>query len=320
MINSGQRQLMAKKEVTMGTYLAPVPASDFDVKIYDLGDISRDYGHTGGMNYADGTFIKGPSYAGKKSGSIQFKTELQFSGTLATSPKWFKIIEACGYQVTNATNAKATWDGKPNCQSLTLHHNQYNCGSSPTGVCDVLAGAVGTFDLGAESVGAPIMFNWTFTGKSGGTIDLAGGSFTLPSGFDTAPCQLWIGSGTTLTIGAYVYRVYSWTFSQQNDVKTEDNAADVTNGISTGIARHAIKGANPQLKLVAERVAKATNDPYSLVENSTVQATAVIATSNFDITFSGVQMIDIQAGNKDDTATEEITLKINTVEFKQARL
>lgn len=315
--NSMQRQLIAKQEATAGTYGAPTYATDFNVKTYEVGDVQRDFGHTGGANYADGTMIKGKSYSGKKSANVQFSVELQYSGTLATAPKFSKFHECCGYVTTETVNAKLTWDGKPYCKSMSIHATQYECGSSPTGIADVIAGAVGTFDMSAEGVGSPVMIQYTFTGKYGGVIDLAGGTFTLPSSYDTSSCEKFLGQYSTLTIGAVVYRVYAWTFSQQNDIQSEDKADDICNTVETGIDRFAIKNASPQLTLTAKRVAVATADPYTLTEDDTVIATAVLATNNYDITFTGVQMIDVQAGNTNDTATEEITLKIDQVEFKQ---
>jgi hypothetical protein len=120
-------------------------------------------------------------------------------------------------------------------------------------------------------------------------------------------------------MGGYVYRVYSWNAVLGQDIQSEDNSADVTNSIETGIARMAIKDANAQLTLTVEKVAKATNDTQALAIGDTVAATAVFATPHFDITFGIAQVIDVQAGNTNNTASETLTVKFDTLEIKQAR-
>lgn len=316
-INSGQRQLIAKAEATRGTYSVPVPATDFDVIPLELGDISRDYGHDGGVNTADGTFITSLSYSGKKMATIDFMTDLAWSGDELVAPAWWKFPLACGYfsTVDGVNPAKIEYSGKPSCGTLSMVFNQFECGQDPVGVQDVMAGCAGDFTIGVDSVGSVIRPSFTFSGKYGGTNDLSAGSFTAPTGTDGTISDVFLGA--TLQIGADLYKVYSWTFSQQNDVQSEDNNADVTNGVATGIDFFAIKNANPQLAITAVRVGKTTRDNVADTIDNTKYASCVITTTHHVMTFSGVQPIDCQLGNSNETATEELTLKIDTVKFEQ---
>lgn len=316
-INSGQRQLIAKAEATRGTYSAPIPATDFNVVVKELGDISRDFGHDGGVNTADGTFILSESYSGKKMATIEFMTDFAWSGDALVAPAWWKFLLGCGYFSTvDAVNpAKIEWSGKPSCGTLSMVMNQFECGQDPTGIQDVMAGCAGDFSISVDAVGSVIRPSFTFSGKYGGTVDLSAGSFTAPSGTDGTLADVFLGA--SVTIGNDVYKVYSWTFSQQNDVQSEDNNADVTNGVATGIDFFAVKNANPQLTISALRVAKTERDNVADTIGNVKYATGIISTTHHTITFTGVQPIDVQLGNTNETATEEITLKIDTVSIEQ---
>ena len=316
--NSRSRQLWYKKQVTRGTFVA-VTSADQKVIVYDRGDIKRDYGHTGGADRADGTFNKGRSYSGKKSASIDFKAELQFSGVLATSPKVFDLLEGCGCYVTNTTNAIATWTGVPNCQCIEFGLPEYSCGSTPIGLVEHISSAAGSFEIGAESVGAPVYIKFNFTGKQAGQVDIAAGAMVAPAGFDTAVCEKFLGSASTFTMNSIVYRVYSWNAVVGQDLQAEENSADVTGGIDTGIFAYGVKGCNPQLTLTVERVGIATNDIYAAVEGDTTYATATLATAHFDILFTVAQVTDIQAANSNGTSAETLTVKFDTLAIKQMR-
>lgn len=316
-LNSGQRQLIAVAEGTRGTYQAPVPASDFDVIVLELGDIARDFGHDGGAPTADGTFITSESYSGKKMATVDFMTDLAWSGDELVAPKWWKFPEACGmFSTVDAVNpAKIEWSGKPSCGTLSMVFNQFECGQDPTGIQDVMAGCAGNMSISVDAVGSVIRPSFSFSGKYGGTADLAQGSFTAPSGTDGTLSDVFLGA--SVTIGSDIYKVYAWSFDMQNDVQSEDDNADTTNGVATGIDFFAIKNSSPQLTITAVRVAKTERDNVADTINNVKYATGVIETTHHTMTFAGVQPIDDQLGNTNETATEELTLKVDTFVIEQ---
>lgn len=313
--DSASRQLIAKKQAVRGTYGAPSYATDFNVKCVEVGDPSFDFGHDGGVAVADGKFGLSKSYAGKKQASISFKTDLCWSGTLLTAPKWFKFLEGCGYVTDLVTAAKSKWTGRPECVGVDFHLPVWSCGNTaPIATTDIISSAAGTFSLNAEGVGSPIRMEFEFTGKYGGRIDETQ-AFTAPSSFDTSDCEVYLGS--TVTVGATTYTAWSWTFTQGNELVSVDNPADTTNSVKTGINYFKIANAKPQLTMQKLRTTKAISDPIGATIDNTIYSSIVIELKNFTITFTGVQAIECASGNANESMVDEMTFKIDTVEIKQ---
>ena len=316
-IDAASRQLISKLEVTRGTFLAPVASTDFDIKTYDLGDCSVDLGHDGGVDMADGTFKTSKSYSGKKSAKLTFKTDFCWSGTLATAPKWWKYMRACGFIIdTTGAAAIAKWTGRPNCQSLSMYYKNWQCGTDPKGMAEVIAGAAGSFELNADSVGAVIRAAFNFTGKYGGRIvNETALDFVLPSSFDTADTEQFLGA--TVTVGGTTYAANSFQLTQGADVQVIEDSADTTNSVKTGIGYYAVKKAKPQLTLQKLRVLKSVNDPMAESIANTIYSTVVIELLHFTITLSVAQAIDVQDETANESKADKIVLKIDEIEIKQ---
>jgi len=268
------------------------------------------------MNVADGKFGLGKSYAGKKQASISFQTDMNWSGTLATAPKWFKFMEGCGFVTdTSGLASISKWTGRPECVGLSFHLPVWSCGNTaPIAVSDIIAGACGTVSFGAEAVGAVIRMAFEFTGKYGGRIDETQ-AFTAPSGFDTADTQVYLGS--TVTVGGTAWTAWSWNFTQGGELTSVDDPADITNGQKTGISYFKLGNVKPQLTMQKLRSTVASQNPVSAVINNTVYATIVIELTNFTVTFSGTQPIEISNAVANESMVDELTFKIDTVEIKQ---
>lgn len=314
--DSASRQLVAKKEVTRGTYLAPTYASDFNVKCLEVGDPSFDFGHDGGVNVADGKFGLGKSYSGKKQSSISFQCDMNWSGTLATAPKWFKFMEGCGFVTdTGGAAAISKWTGRPECVGMSFHLPVWSCGNTaPSATTDIIAGAAGTVSFGAEGVGMPVRMAFEFTGKYGGRIDETQ-AFTAPSGFDTADCEVHLG--TTVTVGGAPYKAWVFNFALGGELQSVDDPADLTNAIKTGILYYKLGNVKPQLTVSKLRSAVSSNNPIADVTGNTVFASIVIELTHFTVTLSGAQPIEIAAAVANESMTDDITFKIDTVEIKQ---
>ena len=315
---SNTRQGIFKLEGTRGTLETIDYATDFDVILYDLDDGSRDSGHDGGANSADGTYALGKSYAGKKSLTKTFMTDFQPSGTATVAPVWWKFLEACGFVLTaDATNAFATWHGRPACKGISGEFPMWRCGvdATTTGDAEVMAGGAGTFSFGADTVGGVIRPSFTITGKDGGIKELAAGTFQKPSGFDTTDCEVFLGH--TMVMGGYTYKVWAFNFDLQGDIQSNDDSADETNGIKTGIDHYVVVNANLQATMTVERVAKATNDPIADLYNNVVNSDIVYTMNGFEITFNTAQNIDVQNTTTNEQGSQELTIKIDTMVIKQ---
>lgn len=315
---SNTRQGIFKLEDPRGTLATIDYSTDFDVNLYDLDDGSRDAGHDGGANIADGTYALGKSYSGKKSMTKTFMTDFQNSGVATTYPKWWKFLEACGFVLSDDTvNAFATWHGRPACKGISGEFPLWRCGvdGSTTGDAQVMAGGAGTFSFGADSVGAVIRPSFTITGKDGGIKALSAGSFQKPSGVDTTDTEVFLGH--TIVMGGYTYKVWSFQFDMQGDVQSNDNSADVTNGVKTGIDHFTVVNANIQATMTIERVGIAENNPVEDLFNNTVYSNIVYTMNGFEITFNTAQNIDVQDTTTNEQGSQELTVKINTMQIKQ---
>jgi hypothetical protein len=198
---------------------------------------------------------------------------------------------------------------------MSFHLPVWSCGNTaPTATSDIVAGACGSVSFGAEGVGMPIRMAFEFTGKYGGRIDETQ-AFTAPSGFDTADCEVYLGS--TVTVGATTYTAWSWNFAQGGEMQSVDNPADVTNLIKTGINYFKLGNVKPQLTMQKLRTTVASTNPVADVMNNTVFATIVIELTKFTITMSGAQPIEIAAAVANESMVDELTFKIDTVEIKQ---
>lgn len=312
------QQGMGKIEAARGVYVPLDPSTDFDVLLYNLDDGTKDLGHDGGAPVANGTTIMSKSYAGKKSITHTFETDMLTSGVLNTPPKWWKFLRACGLvQDATGTNAFITWTGKPNCEKMTMEFPTWECGQDPTGDFEIMAGAVGTFEIACEGAGSVIRPSFTMTGKFGGvTKKTTTGDFVTPTGYDTGDSEVFLGA--TITMGGVVYNVFAWTLTFQGDIQSKDDQADVTNGVKTGIDYFKVANANPQLTMTLERVDDISNDVIGDTMNNVVYSDAVFTFSGgTQMTLTGVQPIDNQNGTMNEEITSDITCKVDTFEFIQ---
>lgn len=310
-------QLVVKKQTDISTYLLPVYTTDMNIKFYDVSDVKRDYGHTGGGNYADGTSFVGESVSGKKPKGIDAVTKLRWSGTLATAPKDWILFEAAGCRVdTSGLAAKVVWEGMPTCNALSI--DRYIWRSCPTkqAQIDKIASAVANFTISFDGVGSELMVNWNFQGKDAGEAAYTG-AFALPSGIDTVLKGEQL-LGATLTHAGYVYRIYSGTYTHNANPQEVPNSNDTTNGVKTGIDHYKIGGkVNATLEVEAVRVMLADSNPYASVRNNEVASTTVLDLEHLTMTFTGTQMIDAQAGTQNETPTEKFTFMTKGWEIVQ---
>jgi len=312
--NSKTRQLIAKKQDVIGAYVAPDYASDQDVEIYVLGDGTTDFGHTGGADSANGLMTKGTSYSQMKTHTRTFQVDMKPSGDITVAPKWWKFLEGCGFKVDETgANATAIWSGRPTCTPLDIDFPQWACDGSG-GTAFVMSSATGTFDLAWDNAGGVLMPSFTFMGKYGGFKDVVEGLFQLPSGEDTTACSTFLGA--TTTFGGIAHNVWSGSVTQGADNQALPKSDDITNGIKTGISYVKVAGAEVQCTLNVERITKAAYDYEGDIINNTELASVVFAFDGFELTLGLAQSTDWQPSTANESGAFDITMKIDTIQFK----
>jgi len=313
--NGKSRQLIAKEQATVGTYVAPTYTSDQNVLIYGLDDGSNDFGHTGGADNANGLFTKGRSYSQQKTHTRSFQTDMQASGTLNVAPLWWKFLKGCGFSVdTSGANAFALWSGRPACQTLDFDFPQWNC-EGGDGTAFVMSSATGSFELSWDNSGGVLMPSFAFTGKYGGFKELDSALFALPSGNDTTQCATFLGA--TATFGGQAHNVWAGSVTQGADNQTVPKSDDVTNGIKTGVSHVAVKGADVQATLTVERIDKTGYDYEADITGNVVFSDVVLAFDGFEMTLGVAQTTDWQPSTNNESGSFDLTLKIDTIKLKQ---
>ncbi len=314
-MNSAGKQLIAKTEAVRGVYGAPSYDDDFNVQVYDLNEQTIDAGHTGGNAVADGLMGKSKSLAGRKQTTIEFWADMVWSGDIAVAPKSWKFLEACGLTIDETgANATATMDGRPSFKTLSMDMPIWNDTVNPTGVAEVIAGACGSVEIGAEEVGGEIKMKFSFTGKVGEPKTLTAGTFKTPTGVDTADGLTYLGC--SVVKGATSYKAWSWNVAMNGDVQPEHNANDTTNGAQTGIDFFKVGNVAPSADMSVTRISTEsdTTDTFDNVDYTSL----VITMPHFEITLSGeVQNVGIARSNNNETATDDINVKFNYIQIKQ---
>ncbi len=317
-MDRSSQQIIMKQEAVRGTAETIVPSADNNLEVYELDEGKKDYGHTGGMEVADGTTKKGKSYSGKKSSVRSFKVDFLAGADVMTAPVWWKkLLEAmCGWVVTDGheTNpATAEYTGRPECNSGTMLLPLWGCGQAPTGKGEVMAGCAATFDIEVGTSGDLIQPKFTVTGKYGGKSDLT--TFSVPANYDARECAQFLG--TVFQIGSTAYNVWGFTISFGGSIVPYDKAGDVTNGIKTGIGYFKVGNANPQITFKVDQYEDDTEGLELAVISNTVWPTLTIDIGICDIELGVVQPTDDQNGTENESVSSEITCKVDTIKFTQ---
>ncbi|MCP4255947.1 MAG: hypothetical protein GY774_00300 [Planctomycetes bacterium] len=317
-MDRSSQQIVIVGESTRGTAEAVDLATDNNLEIYELDEGQRDFGHTGGMEVADGTTRKSKSYSGKKTATRSFKVDFLAGADIQTAPVWWhKLLKGmCGWVVTDghATDpATAEYTGRPECNSATMLLPLWGCGQAPTGKGELMAGCAATFDIEIGTSGDLIQPKFTVSGKYGGKSDLT--TFSVPAGYDARECAQFLGS--VFQIGATAYNVWGMTISFGGNIVPYDKQGDVTNGIKTGVGYFKVGNANPQITFKVDQFEDDTNGLELDVINNVVHPTLTFDIGICEIEFGVVQPTDDQSGTENETVSSEITCKVDTIKFTQ---
>ncbi len=157
-----------KEEVTSGTFVQPLLA-DANLKAFDIDfpDINTNNESLG--NPADGKFNSGQTVPGKIVSGVTVKFPFKFDNTLNDPGSLEKMLKAAGFISTAGTPHVYSWNGEPDCTTLSAHFQSKACDG--TYQIDQLKGMRFAPSIEAAAVGSQLALNLTGLGGYVAEVD-----------------------------------------------------------------------------------------------------------------------------------------------------
>jgi len=197
----------------------------------------------------DASLSQHPSVRGTQAARMSFKAEVKGSGTAGTAPKIGKLIQACGFAVTNVPATSDTYNpisAGDTVDSITIA--LYRDGKKMQ-----IRGARGTFTYEGKN-GEPGMVNFTFTGVYDGVTDVA---LLTGSGIETTQPPALLSAA--FSVQAFSALISGINLDWANEVALRSDISKAEGWISARITGREPKGSmDPDDELVA------THDWYGL--------------------------------------------------------
>ncbi len=287
-----KRLLAAKVEATPGTaetlanadaafnVYNPVPQANIEV---ETREAQAGFGMLSGV-------------PGSRAGSLTFRTEIWWDGTV-TMPSWAAILlPACGWVDSSQTFNPTSEAPGSNVKTLTM-------GVYEDGLRKQLVGAAGTFQIVCPT-GDMVYCDWTFTGVWQPVTDTALLSPTYPN---DKPLRY---ATATTQFNSNNLCVEQITFDAGNTVTLRECAASAAGFDYAVITNRAPTiTANPESQLVA------TRDDYGDWLASTEAEFSVtldgISTSTIEISAPKAQITNVQEGDREGIQIDDITYSCN---------
>jgi len=183
--------LLAKR--TVGFKLEAVPytaevlaVGDFDFRAYNISydpDIAKT-----ARKLAEGDFSRRISISGKRSLPFTFSVDVSRSDAVATAPKYWKLLRACGMKqvVHGSTGISLVTSSETTNVPGTIEVVEKDEGASPVQVVVQGRGAMGNAKFVLDNVGMPMRIDFEFKSALIDIFDRAFGSILSPTGFDAA--------------------------------------------------------------------------------------------------------------------------------------
>ena len=286
------RTVAAKIETTPGTAVT-LGAADGAFNAYD---ISIQPNIQVQKRDAQGSADRLQSVPGVREGTLTFKTDLGWDGTV-TLPTWATVLlPLCGYVESSQVFTPRTEPAGTNVKTATM-------GVFDDGRLKSIAGAVGTFRL-VMPTGQMAYIEWTFQGKWQAVTDesLPEPTYPTPQALRFADATVQHNSITLCTSEI--------AFDAANTISLRSCAGDVT-GIVAGVItdREPMFSIDPESTLVADR------DPYGLLLAGTEQAMNIVlkgpTTSTITIAAPKTQHHNVQEGDREGVSIDNIELTCN---------
>lgn len=286
--------LIGKAEVTPGTAIATANA-DFNIRCRNVeitGTVEMD---DDGAKAATGDHTEVESLPGIRTCQISFSMPWAWSGVAATPPLFTKFLKGCGLVETvhGATGVSWVPQKAGDAATMTLEAYGVEIGASPVAYKYVVAGAMGTFTLGAEKIGGPLMLNFTFTGKLNAISAVANGSILELTSPDTTLGETLLND--TFTVGGVAECISSFQLDVGNTVEPVYCQSE-----ATGIQYYRISARKPRFSFNPLTQAIGVNDVFTKVTSPTIEAVSLAqASSHLTLAIPRAQNISIGQGSRE---------------------
>lgn len=282
-----RRVLAAKAEATPGT-AESLTATEGVFNVYDM-EFNSD------MQRVDrdgqSALSRLPAVPGQRPATMSFGVDL-YADAVGAVPDWATVfLTACGMAETTKVFSPETGS----TDTVTI-------GAYTDGLLKLVVGAMGTFTIDLTS-GEHGRINFEFTGKYGGTTDVALITPTYPT---IIPPRF---GGGVLTLGSYTPRISTAQIVQNNTVTNRMDATDVT-----GILAAEITDRDYTMTMDPEADTVAAFDAYgNQIAGTEVAFTAVIGATNNQVTLAAPksQIVTNTDGDRDGLLTHDNEFKLN---------
>lgn len=231
-------------------------STDFNIKFFDVAVTPEIESYV--QEFVSGRHSKGPAVMGKRKVTFTAKASLLTSDSAAEAPKIGKAFQACGQKRTPLTSPSRqvyTPDStKDSGDDVTATIWAVLWPSSGTGAVIVRGkGCMGNCVVSMDSLGSPLVAQFTFTGA---LVDVVDGTAFAMSGEDTgtAPSTL----NAVIEVGEERQQVGKFSLDFGNVVELDSDPADPTGYAAAYIAKR-----NPKLMLNVKLKNLSGNDHYA---------------------------------------------------------
>lgn len=301
--NANQRYMVIKAETTPGT-AETLAGSDFDIRFRNIAFTPNIAMDNENAKYMQGNHAEDNAISGVRSGTITCSVNCAFT-TGATEPNWWKASKACGQgSITYDTDytglvPRALHDDT----TYTIGIYDVEAGeSSPVTTLYTFAGCVGNVVYTVDSIGAPLVANYTFQGKFVSASDTS--ALTIASTTQTFLASNSLGATVELNSVAES-KISQW----QLDIGNEINPIYCV-GEATGILHYTITARRPRLSMNPLAVATATRNWYNEITSDASLGSLVITASDYILSCPDVQLLSMNQSVREGLNGWDLNFKL----------
>jgi len=306
--------LVAKSETTAGTAITLAQA-DFDV---DVIAESIEYTPEVPMDdensaRASGHHAENDSVPGMQTATVAFNVRYRWSGAVATAPALSKFLKACGLKGTAVSTTGYKWepDESADVDTVTIGIFYRELGSTTQYRRITLAGCMGNCVMAGDNVEAPLILQFTFSGKIVSEADDATGIVENPNNLDSATPEKM--GNTPVSYGGVSICVSTFSFDFGNVIEPVLCQSEATGVEYFHIGeRHPRITTNPYILRISEL------DDYGKLKNGTPAAFTMAFSPNLPasgdnhlkINCPVTQMITMARSVREAKRANDLTLKV----------
>lgn len=293
--------LLFKKESTPDTFEQPAVTDAFPCENIEFDPQVP----VQELKLARGDFSRDPSVPGSRSANLKFDAVVHYSGTAATAPTWFTLLEGCGLKLNTHTTTGVSLinDTLVARAPVSFQFQMMDEGATPSVYTVKLRGCMGDCKITGSKVGEYIKASFEFKCIIYSVTDVAFGSYLAPS-FATYSPDVMLSMGVTLNgVGQCINQ---FTFALNNVVELFSCAAQ-----SEGFSGAHIVDRNPTIEIDPDLKSLATEDDWTHLTGATQMA--FLAQISGPIVFSApkAQLIEYKFGEREGHYTSQKKLQCN---------